>query len=116
MRKSTTSLLSAAALAALLSSCLAGPHQLTRTVDDWDRKLYVGSPRFNAVLHALPVIPLAKAGAMLADFFVTDAIAFWGHDLWDNRGTGFVHYEVDGDDGTVSSLLYEGAGWLRVNR
>jgi len=26
------------------AACLAGPHQLNRTVDDWDAKTYVDSP------------------------------------------------------------------------
>ena len=44
----------------LFAGCAAGPHQLARSVDDWDREMYVDSPWINAVLYVVPVIPIAK--------------------------------------------------------
>ena len=44
-------LLLALAATLVLPSCAAGPHQLTRTVDDWDHEMYVDSPLLNGVLY-----------------------------------------------------------------
>lgn len=106
MRKSLLALSAGICLA--LSSCYSGPHQLARTVDDWDAKLYTESPWINAVLHVIPVIPLAGFGAAIGDFFVTDAYFFWFKDAWDGKGTGFKHAEYLGEDGHVESLLGNG--------
>lgn len=98
------------ALSALLfTGCAAGPHQLHRTVDDWDQDIYVKSPWLSAVLYIVPVFPFAKWGAMIGDFFVFDAIAFWGEDAWDGKGTGFEHFNPAAPDGKVKSLLLDGA-------
>ncbi len=59
-----------------LTGCLAGPHQLSRTVDDWDHKLYVENVWVDAALWVVPVIPIAKFAASIGDFFVTDAYTF----------------------------------------
>jgi hypothetical protein len=88
-----------------LTSCLAGPHQLRRSVDDWDQKLYVNSPWLDAVLWVIPVIPIAHYIAFAGDFLVTDAYSFWFHDAWDGKGTGYEHLKVDAPDGS---------GWLKV--
>ena len=58
------------------AACLAGPHQLNRTVDDWDAKTYVDSPWLDGVLWFIPVFPLAHLGAQIGDFLVVDAYAF----------------------------------------
>ena len=74
-----------------LTSCFAGPHQLSRSVDDWDGKTYVESPWINAALWILP-IPAMKFGAKIGDMLVTDAVTFWGTDAWNGEnGAGFVH-------------------------
>lgn len=116
MRKLFTSLALGTITALSLTSCAAGPHQLNRSVDDWDHKMYVNSPWIDAVLWVVPVFPLAHYVAMIGDFLVTDAYAFWFHDAWDQKGTGFVHLKVDATDGTMSSLLNDGAGWLKMTK
>jgi len=106
----------AAALTLSLSlpSCLAGPHQLRRSVDDWDQDLYVNSPLFDGVLWIVPVIPTMHVLALTLDFLITDAWYFWFDDLWDNKGTGFAHLKIDGKDGQLRSLLSENAAWMRL--
>lgn len=115
MRKTITSLALSAVAAVSLTSCMAGPHQLRRTVDDWDHKMYVNSPWIDAVLWVVPVFPFANFIAQMGDFFVGDAMCFWLHDAWDQKGTGFEHHKVDAKDGTMSSLLNEGSGWLKTS-
>ena len=108
-------LIAAAMLAALtLSGCLAGPHQLRRSVDDWDHRTYVESPWLDAALWVVPVFPLSYLGAVLADFFVVDAYAFWFRDAWDGRGTGFRHLDVAATDGVMQSLLIDDGVLLEV--
>jgi hypothetical protein len=102
------------ALAGLLSlaSCAAGPQQLTRTVDDWDREMYVQEPLIDGVLYVVPVIPIARYAAMIGDFLVVNAYHFWFHDVWDGKGTNFVHAEVASTDGELKSLMMDGAKFL----
>ena len=100
--------------AALLSSCAAGPHQLSRTVDDLDQKVYVDNPWLNALLYVVPVLPVAKLGALVGDFVVTDAYAFWRHDAWDHKGTGFEHYTQEWTDGRFKSLLANDGVFLQL--
>ncbi|MCA8971503.1 MAG: hypothetical protein KDC95_17050 [Planctomycetes bacterium] len=96
------------AVSAGLGSCVVGPHQLGRTVDDWDRKMYVESPWLDAALNIIPVVPIAKFGAGIADFFVTDAYTFWLKDAFAGKGgTGFVHYQ-DTSSRQMKSLLADG--------
>ena len=102
------------ALATTLAACAAGPHQLRRTVDDWDQKMYVQNPWLDGVLWVIPVIPLAFYGSMIADFFVTDAYSFWFKDAWDGKGTAFTHYNPVPTDGSMSSLLNDGAQFLGI--
>ncbi len=114
MRKFITSLALGAVATLSMTSCSAGPHQLRRTVDDWDHKMYVNSPWVDGVLWFVPVIPLASFVASIGDFFVTDAYCFWFHDAWDQKGTGYEHLKVEAKDGTLGSLLNEGSGWLKM--
>ena len=113
MRKFLTTLALSAVTALSLTSCAAGPHQLRRTVDDWDHKMYVNNPWIDGVLWVVPVIPFANFVAFIGDFVVTDAYAFWFNDAWDGKGTGFEHLKVEATDGKFSSLLIEGSGWLK---
>lgn len=103
-------------LAATLGSCFAGPHQLRRSMDDWDHKHYVNSPRWNAVLWIVPVIPVATVVALALDTVITDPYAFWFGDAWDNAGTGYEHLPVQWNDGRVSSLWNDRSGWTRNER
>jgi len=106
MRKLVASI--AIVVAALsFSSCLAGPHQLRRSVDDLDQKMYIDNPWLNAALWVLP-FPVMYAGASFGDFFVGDAYAFWFHDAWDHKGTGFKHADITPTDGQVGSLVGNG--------
>lgn len=114
--RSPLRLLACFAALALLSSCFVGPHQLRRTVDDWDHKVYVNSPWWNAALWIVPVIPAATALAIVGDFLVTDPWAFWCEDAWDGAGTGFEHARVDWADGRMESLLLDRSGWTRVTK
>ncbi len=108
--------MAAAALGLLLGGCLAGPHQLRRSVDDWDHKTYVNSPWWNAALWIVPVYPISHIGAMTLDFLITDPWAFWFDDAWDGAGTGFEHLPVEWTDGRVGSLLMDRALWTRVDK
>jgi len=87
-------ILVAATLSCGLTSCFAGPHQLRRSVDDWDHKLYVNSPWIDAVLWVVPVFELANWVAWVGDFIVTDGYTFWFKDAWDGKGTGYEHLKV----------------------
>lgn len=111
-----SSRLATAAAALLLASCAAGPHQLRRSVDDWDRKVYVNSPWLSAALWVVPVYPTMYMGAWVGDFLISDAYHFWFDDAWDGNGTGFEHLEVESPDGWVESLLSERSGWQRVEK
>jgi hypothetical protein len=96
------------------ASCAAGPHQLRRTVDDWDQKLYVDNPWLNGVLWFVPVIPLVSFGASLGDFFIGDMYSFWFKDAWDGKGTGFNHFDVQHTDGAMNSMLMDDGKFLEV--
>ena len=107
-------------LALLLSfsftSCAAGPHQLRRSVDDWDREMYVDSPWLDALLWVVPVYPLAYFVAGVGDFVVTDGYTFWFKDAFGGAGgTGFTHLTVDSPNGYMSSLLMDEGKWLQVD-
>ena len=96
------------------AACSAGPHQLKRTVDDWDQKLYVDSPWLDGVLWFIPVIPIAHFLASVGDFFVTDAYAFWLKDAWDGKGTAFTHFSPTATDGAMQSLMLDDAHFLEI--
>ena len=114
MRKSLLSLVFAGVACLGLSSCLAGPHQLKRTVDDWDQKMYVDSPWLSAALWVIPVFPICHFGAGIGDFLIGDAYAFWFKDAWDMKGTGFKHYATQPTDGQMSSLLNDDGSYLEI--
>ncbi len=102
--------------AASLAACAAGPHQLRRSIDDWDHKTYVNSPWWSAALWVVPVMPAAYAGAFVGDFLITDPWAFWCEDAWDGKGTGFEHLKVEWTDGRMNSLWSERTGWTRIEK
>ncbi len=97
-----------------LSSCAAGPHQLRRSLDDFDQKLYIENPWFDAILWVVPVMPIAMIGTSIADLFTGDAYSFWAKDAWDGQGTAFRHYQPEVLDGTMESLLYDDARFFQV--
>jgi hypothetical protein len=96
------------------AACSAGPHQLNRTVDDWDQKMYVDQPWLNGVLWFVPVFPIAHFIAIVGDFFITDAYAFWFKDAWDGKGTAFTHFNVSPTDGAMSSLMNDDGRFLEI--
>jgi hypothetical protein len=98
--------------AATLASCFAGPHQLRRSVDDWDQRLYVESPWLDAGLWIVPVIPALSLVAGVADFLVVDPYFFWGSDAWDGNGTGFEPARTEADV-RMPSLVSDRSRWLR---
>jgi hypothetical protein len=114
MRTLRRSVLALASLA--LTACAAGPHQLRRSIDDWDQKSYVNSPWWNATLWVVPVMPLCYVGAWAGDFLITDPWAFWFEDAWDGKGTGFEHAHVQWTDGRMPSLWLERTGWTRIEK
>ena len=100
-----------------LPSCVIGPRQLVRTVDDWDQELYVQSPWMDGVLNTIvPIVPLARLGAGLIDFFVGNPMAFWLEDAWDSKGTGYIHFNPEHTDGAVKSLLLKDGSFGTVHR
>lgn len=105
-----------AAFALVLSGCLAGPHQLRRSVDDWEQRSYVNSPWWNVVLWVVPIFPASYAAALVLDTLVTDPYAFWLEDAWDGNGTGFRHLPIDWTDGHMDSLLLDRAMWTRIEK
>ncbi len=106
-------LISAALLVSTtFTGCSVGPHQLARTVDDWDNSFYAESPWLDALLTVIPVIPLARFGAQVGDFFIGDAYAFWVKDAWVNKGTGFKH-APDPTGKTMQSMV-DGGKWLEI--
>ncbi len=112
MRKLSLALGLVAALG--LSSCTAGPHQLKRTVDDWDQKMYVNSPWVDGVLWFVPVFPICHGLAWFVDSLTTDPYAFWFKDAWDGKGTGFKHFDVKAEDGSMKSLLLDDGKWFEI--
>ncbi len=108
----TATLLTLAGLVSL-GSCAAGPQQLQRSVDDWDHKLYVEEPLIDGILWVVPVIPIAKYGALIGDILITNPYHFWLEDVWDGEGTGFVHAAVPPVDGVVKSLMMDDAKFLK---
>lgn len=114
MKKLSTLLLLAAAAA--MVACSAGPKQLSRSVDDWDRQMYVEKPLVNGVLHVIPVIPVVGFVATLGDVLVVNPWYFWSEDVWDDQGTNFDHIEVADRDGHLDSLVEQpNAGVMKKN-
>lgn len=114
MKKLSTILCLAAAAA--MVSCSAGPKQLSRSVDDWDRQMYVEKPLVNGALHVVPVIPLVGFVAAVGDYLVVNPWYFWSEDVWDNQGTNFDHIEVADADGHLDSLVADpNAGVMKKN-
>ncbi|MCK5941070.1 MAG: hypothetical protein KAI24_03795 [Planctomycetes bacterium] len=105
-----------AVLCTLLGACASGPHQLRRSVDDWDHQVYVNSPWLNAAMWVVPIYPTCHAVALVLDFAITDPWYFWCEDAWDGSGTGFQHLDVEWTDGHVDSLLSDRSGWTRTER
>lgn len=112
MRKLATALALGMCLA--LGSCAAGPHQLRRSVDDWDQKMYVQSPWVNAVMWVVPVFPIMTTLAWVGDAFTSDFYAFWFKDAWDGKGTAFKHFEVTPVDGSMYSLLMDDGKFIEI--
>jgi hypothetical protein len=112
MKKLGIALAAAAALS--LTACSAGPHQLRRSVDDWDQKMYIENPWLDGILWFIPVIPLATFGAQIGDFFIVDAYSFWVKDAWDGKGTSYKHFEPTATDGSMKSLLFDDAEFMKV--
>jgi hypothetical protein len=104
------------ALAFSATACLAGPHQLSRSVGDWDHKHYVNSPWWNVALWATGILPVGYVGAFVGDTLITDPYAFWLGDAWDRQGTGFEHLPVQALDGKMGSLWLDRAGWTKIDR
>lgn len=96
------------------AACSAGPHQLNRTVDDWDAKMYVENPWLDGVLWFIPVIPIAHFVGTVGDFFIGDAYSFWFKDAWDGKGTGYTHFTPKATDGAMDSLLLDDSHFLQV--
>ncbi len=96
------------------AACSAGPHQLKRSVDDWDQKMYIDQPWLNGILWFVPVFPIANFLAFVGDFLVTDAYAFWLKDAWDGKGTAFTHFTPKPTDGSMSSLLLDDSHFLEI--
>lgn len=102
--------------AATLVSCTAGPKQLQRSVDDWDRQMYVEKPLMNGILHVIPVIPIADLLATLGDTLIVNPWFFWSEDVWDEKGTNFHHIEVSDTDGHLDSLVADpNDGFMKKN-
>jgi hypothetical protein len=106
MKKTLAALALGGAL--LSASCAAGPHQLRRSVDDFDHKLYQENPLLNGVLWVVPVFPILSYGAMIGDFLVVDAYHFWAKDVWRQEGTTIDRWTPSDSSHKVNSLLIGG--------
>ncbi len=101
-------------LALVLGGCLAGPHQLRRTVDDFDQKLYVDSPIIDGILwFPIPAFYIGYWGASIGDFFL-DGYHFWIEDVWANEGKGFKHIDPQGSK-IVYSLMRDESKFAQVS-
>jgi hypothetical protein len=112
MKRAVCSL--ALGLSIVLASCLAGPHQLRRSLDDFDQKLYIQNPWLDGVLWFIPVFPIGGFVAMVGDFFIGDLYSFWFKDAWDQKGTAFTHFNPTPTDGSMESLLIDSSKFLEI--
>ena len=87
-----------------MASCTAGPKQLQRSLDDWDRDMYVERPLVNGVLHVVPVIPLMDFVASIGDALIVNPYFFWFVDVWDDKGTNFEYSTIEDQNGHLDSL------------
>jgi len=114
--RTLTRLVLVATSSMLLGSCASGPHQLRRSVDDWDQKIYVNSPWLNAGMWLVGIYPVCHAGAIAFDFILTDPYHFWFEDAWDGNGTGYRHLEIDWTDGWTDCLFSDRSRWTRSDK
>ncbi|MDA1114810.1 MAG: hypothetical protein O3A95_11000 [Planctomycetota bacterium] len=113
--KKTLTLFALLAVASL-ASCTAGPKQLARSVDDWDREMYVETPLMNGALHVIPVIPIVDFVATIGDILIVNPWFFWSEDVWDAKGTNFEHTSVWDSDGHLDSLAEKpNSGFMKKN-
>lgn len=99
----------------LLASCAAGPHQLRRSVDGWDQKVYVDSPLVDGILWVVPVFPICHMIAGIGDFLLVDAYHFWAVDLWRGKGTGFQHKDMKADQ-FMKGVLVDDGGFFKMHK
>jgi hypothetical protein len=102
------------ALTITVCSCTAGPHQLRRSVDDWDQKTYIKQPWINGLMHLIPVIPILNICAFIGDTVVVDAYSFWFRDAWDGKGTGYRHFQYEPTDGAMDSFLFDDTKFMEI--
>ncbi|MBK8976899.1 MAG: hypothetical protein IPM29_13350 [Planctomycetes bacterium] len=113
MRKIALAL--ALAVGLMFSGCAAGPHQLRRSLDNFDQDLYVEMPLINGLLwFPIPAFPIAYYVAYIGDFFITDAYAFWIRDVWEGEGTGFDYYDTSSKK-TMKSLMSDDGSFLQIH-
>jgi hypothetical protein len=112
MKRAVCSL--ALGLSFLLASCFAGPHQLRRSLDDYDQKLYIQNPWLDGILWFIPVFPIGGFVATIGDFFIGDLYSFWFKDAWDQKGTAFTHFNPTPTDGSMESLLIDNSKFLEI--
>lgn len=106
-------LITACALAlslGVLSSCMSGPHRLSRTWDDHVNQKYTESAWLHGALlqDILPVYPLVGFVMTIGDVLFVNTYTFWAKDAWDNKGTGYDHVNPTGTDKIVTG--YTGSG------
>lgn len=115
MRHPLSAVVPAAFAALLLSSCLAGPHQMRRSIDDWDHQMYANSPLLDGLLWIpVPLFPLLTGLALAGDAVTFDFYSFWFRDVWRGSGTGFEHLRVEAPAGKAFSLIGTDGAWFRV--
>ncbi len=102
--------LTACALAgsiALLSGCVTGPNQYSRTWDDWVNQKYTEDAYIHGVLlqQIIPIYGLVGFVMGVVDVVAINTYTFWTKDVWDGKGTGFDHENPSGASKTVNAAF-----------
>ena len=94
-----------------LTSCAAGPHQLRQTLN-YDQHANAQNSWLSGIQWIIPILPLARLGGAVADFFRDDEPA-WDTHAWDGQGTAYWHHQGEPPGGALDSLLCDDAQFFQ---